>query len=486
MDPIGTITTYFPFIDEETKNVLERIMIEAADYYDFVQKLGELVLNNDSPIMVVYFALHHAILAIDYPLIDMIREKYGEHQILGPNLFISSSFMESYEDVKKVHEIADAIIATDPEDWIALEMHFMKFEADMRNYPTTMYDSSNMERIHELIDSNPDFGFYETILCDYLSIQAHHDGDPEGRMRCIDEGLEIAEKFDDQLRVAHLLIRKAGLLRNTESRKLLEQAYELVDASLGIPANFADIIRRLGLLDAVRGDFDSAIKRYLQAVSIRERAGLEYGNEANFLSLLYNVIGEPESGLEWARMADVQLKGRPYMLNRSALIQIWSLILLKKLPEAEIILDTTRESVLKSGDEGQLAWLHFVTGVLEFERGDFSLAASSIEQALSIYETYNWSYTSQIVFLHHLAKCDVYSCDTGEGVFPSLAIMEEKANSEDLPGIKGQVLLLKARLAIMKDDEALLREIISQLRSLIENDNLSFLQPYLENLLLKL
>ncbi len=486
MDPIGTITTYFPFIDEETKDVLEGIMNDASDYYDFVQRLGQQVLNNDSPIMVVYFAIHHAILAIDYPLIDMIREKYGEHQILGPNLFISSAYLEKYEDVKKVHELTDAILATEPEDWLALEMHFMKFEADMRNYPTTMYDTSNMERIHELIDSNPDFGFYETILCDYLSIRAHHDGDPEGRMSCIDRGLEIAEKFDDRLRIAHLMIRKAGLFKDKDSRELLEQAYKLVDESLGIPSNFADIIRKLGLLDAIRGDFDSAIKRYSESVTIRERAGVESGNESLFLSVLYNIIGEPESGLDWGRMAEDQFKGRPYMINRSVLSQIWSLILLKRLPEAQIILDTTRESILKSGDEGQLAWLHFVTGVWEIEHGQFSLAASSIEQALRIYEKYNWSYTTQIVFLHHLAKIDVYSSDTGEGVFPSLAIFEDKANTENLPGIQGQVLLLKAKLAIVKDDEALLREIMSQLRSLIENDNLHFLKPYMENLLAKL
>ncbi|MFX1369239.1 MAG: hypothetical protein ACFFAY_11610, partial [Promethearchaeota archaeon] len=132
MEPIGTITTYFPFIDEVTRDILNRIMIEASDYYDFVQKLGDLVLKDDSPIMVVYFAIHHAILALEYPLIDKIREKYGEHQILGPNLFMSSAFQGSVEDIAKVHEMADAILTTEPEDWIALEMHFMKFEADMR------------------------------------------------------------------------------------------------------------------------------------------------------------------------------------------------------------------------------------------------------------------------------------------------------------------------------------------------------------------
>ena len=404
MDSIGTITTYFPFIDEETKNVLESIMIEASDYYDFVQKLCELVLKNDSPIMVVYFAIHHAILAWDHPLINLIRNKYGEHQILGPNLFMSSAFQGTYEDIKKVHEITDAILATEPEDWIALEMHFMQFEADMRNYPTTMYDTSNMERIRELIDSNPDFGFYETILHDYHSIRAWHDGDPEGRMRCINDGLEIAEKFDDRLRVAHLMIRKAGEFKGKEARELLEQAYELVESSLGIPANFADIIYKLSVLKAIRGDFDRAIKQCLQSFAILERAGLETGNESLLLSRLYNIIDESESGLEWACMAEDQFKGRPYMINLSILVQIWSLILQKKLPEAQILLDTTRESILKSGDETQLAWLHFVTGLFEIERGDYSLASSSIEQALRIYERFNWGLPYQTMLLHHLAK----------------------------------------------------------------------------------
>ena len=92
MDPIGTITTYFPLIDEEIKNILERIMLEASDYYDFVHRLGEMVLSNDSSIKLVYFAIHHAILALEYPLIDKIREKYEGHLILGPNLFKTSLF----------------------------------------------------------------------------------------------------------------------------------------------------------------------------------------------------------------------------------------------------------------------------------------------------------------------------------------------------------------------------------------------------------
>ncbi|UCH04728.1 MAG: hypothetical protein JSW05_00785 [Candidatus Thorarchaeota archaeon] len=239
MDPIGTIAQYFPVIDEDTKNVLESIMTEASDYYDFVKRLRDLVINTDSPVMVVYFAIHHSMIAMDYKLIDEIREKYEGHQILGPNLFFSSAYQGTYEDVKKVHELADAVLATQPEDWIALEMYFMKFEADMIDYPASMYQTSTMEKIRQLIDSDPRFGFYETVLNDHLGLRAHVDGDTAELIRCYDRGLRFAEQFDDRLRVAHFLIRKSNAIMNQDrkrSRELLEEAYQIVDSSLEIPA----------------------------------------------------------------------------------------------------------------------------------------------------------------------------------------------------------------------------------------------------------
>ena len=489
MDPIGTITQYFPFIDEETKNVLESVMSKASDYYDFIHRMCEFVLKNESPILVVYFTLQHMMMALEYKSIEMIREKYEAHQILGPILFFASVYQGTYEDIGKVHELADEVIATEPEDWISLEMHIWKFEADMRNYPTTMYQTSTMDKIQELIESSPHFGFYEGILNDYMEIRAHVDGDTDERLRCLDRGLEIAEKYNDKLRMAHLLIRKGNVTMNLDrkvSRESLEQAYQIVDSCLGIPAFYADILYNLSILDAIRGEFDSAIKGCLKAVSIRERAGLNSGNASYYLSIFYNAIGEPESGLEWGLMAEEQFKSRPYLINRAILNQIWALILLKKLTEAQALLDTSRESILKSGNENQLAWYHFVTGVMEMQQGDLVLSPSSIEQGLRIYENQSSAMFMELLFLHQLAKIEVMSSGEETVVSPSLAILEERALSDDLPGFLGMSLLLKAEVSILNNDDALLREIITQLQPLSERENLQFLKPYLEILLSKI
>jgi hypothetical protein len=177
-------------------------------------------------------------------------------------------------------------------------------------------------------------------------------------------------------------------------------------------------------------------------------------------------------------MAEDQFRGRPYLIYHAVLFQIWSLILLKQLTEAQALIDSSRETILKSGNEDQLAWFHFVSGLLEMEDGDLSLALSSIEQGLKIYEQQGSMLLMENIFLHQLAKIEILSCSTGEVVSPSLAILEERAISEDLPGFLGLALLLKADIALLNNDEAILRELIPQIRSLTEKRSLQFLKPY--------
>ena len=45
MDPLGSITAYFPFIDETTRDILETIMKQAERYSDFVDNLTQRVLD---------------------------------------------------------------------------------------------------------------------------------------------------------------------------------------------------------------------------------------------------------------------------------------------------------------------------------------------------------------------------------------------------------------------------------------------------------
>jgi hypothetical protein len=127
-----------------------------------------------------------------------------------------------------------------------------------------------------------------------------------------------------------------------------------------------------------------------------------------------------------------------------------------------------------------------VTGVFEMAEGEYELALSSVEQALRIYERQGTFFVMELFFLHQLAKIEILSSTPGEAVSLSLQLLEDRALSENLPGFLGQVLVLKAEIAILNDDEGLLREVIPYLQSLSEKHNLLFLKPYYESLLSRL
>jgi len=485
MKPLGTITMYFPFIDEDARIVLEDIMSKAEDYYDFVKTLTERVIDSQCLDLVVYFAIHHSALMFDLKTINLIAEKYQDRPILLPNLYFASAFQGKPEDLQKVHQSADEFLKTGSDDWLALEMRCMKFEADMRLYPQTMYDVANFDAMTDTITNDPRFDFYNVTLYSYLAGRAHIDGNSEERARCVEIAIESAIKHDDKARLGYLLLTKADITEAEDRKramKILRDAIDIFD-ELGVKAGFANALEKLGRFEAARGEYNLAIEHYQEAVSIRESLNLFSGLLSLLLSTFYNVIGETESGYEWGLMAEDQFKNRPILQPRAVLHQAWALILMGKATEAQLLIDTIRESIHKSGHEVILAWLHFVTGIQERENGDYTAAISSIEEALKIYWERSTDEYIVVIFLHHLAQMELLSSDISTNVSPSLALLEEKAISEDLPGILGQVLLLKAEMAMSQNDDASLRQILRELQPIAQNPTTQFLSPFYERLL---
>jgi len=84
MEPLGTITKYYAFIDEETQKILDSVMKETKNYRDFVVRLGERVVNEELSPMLAYFAVRHAKALNIFDVIDKINEFYGDIDIISP------------------------------------------------------------------------------------------------------------------------------------------------------------------------------------------------------------------------------------------------------------------------------------------------------------------------------------------------------------------------------------------------------------------
>ncbi|MHA1136101.1 MAG: hypothetical protein ACTSSE_06395 [Candidatus Thorarchaeota archaeon] len=483
MEPLGSITVYFPLIDNETKTSLETIMKEAEDYYDFVKTLKELVLETNCSDLIVYFAIHHSAQLLDLKAIDKIGQKYPNIPILQPNIGFARHYQGKTDDFGIVIQSAEAVLATDPEDWFKLEMRFMKFEAETFNYPKVLYDSSNLDAIFKMIEYDSRFKFYNTVLYNNLAAIADMDGNTMEWNRCNQIALETAREHDDQIRLAYNLTEQARINSSDRdiARKLLLEALEIMDA-LGSTEGYADVLEKIASIAMIRGEFTSAIDNTLKVISIRESLAIETGIPSLMLSSMYNSIGEYASGLEWGQMAEDQFKSRPSKKSRAVMSQVWSLVLLDRLSEAELILDTVHDAVLKSGRESYLGWLNFILGLIEFSKGNVTPAKSNIEESLKIFELHDGLKRYRNMSLYTLAKIEVTQAEVNTEVFPYLSLLEECSISENLPGILSQALLLKFDLALIHNDDSTLRDIIQRLRNLAQEPGLSYLIPFIENL----
>ena len=59
MKPLGSITKYYPFLDEETQEVLDSLMASSYNYSDFVHQLVEKVSEDDSNDALIFLAAVH-------------------------------------------------------------------------------------------------------------------------------------------------------------------------------------------------------------------------------------------------------------------------------------------------------------------------------------------------------------------------------------------------------------------------------------------
>ncbi|TFG06244.1 hypothetical protein EU522_01845 [Candidatus Thorarchaeota archaeon] len=59
LKPLGTITMYFKFLEEDIISEVKAIMNQARDHYDFVLQLSERACQDETPTTLIYIAAAH-------------------------------------------------------------------------------------------------------------------------------------------------------------------------------------------------------------------------------------------------------------------------------------------------------------------------------------------------------------------------------------------------------------------------------------------
>ena len=446
MKPMGTITKYYPFIDEESKSILSALMEDSSSYYDFVQRLCKAVLENEASENLAYVAAVQAWWVRSAKRMELIQEKYGDVPCIRPWGYVHrTAESDQIKSHDAVVESIDRAIESSLEDWTETELHLTHAFFHYPYYRDVPNLLEPVEKAEKLIATNPLLKCYEPLLDVFKGHIAAKEGNTREALLVYERGRELAEKYDDALYKYMNLCRSANVLKSIDIQRSLaafEELYVLVQ-DMDVPALTAYVLNDYALALETMGEYDLAIASILDSIQV---GGLVDTACLN-ISRVYSTLGDGQEALSWVDRAFDCAATREF--QTLYLRKAWALVLLKRLKEAEQNLDTAYPYVMKLGSDMWLSEYYWALGILEIARGDYLAAIDVLEKALNIAQQHPRGITQNIVLLH-LAQAEFAlekASRTGAMTFiPGMWLnrLEEYAREKNLQGIRMQAELLKA------------------------------------------
>ncbi|MHA2027233.1 MAG: tetratricopeptide repeat protein [Candidatus Thorarchaeota archaeon] len=488
MMSLGTITACFPYVDEETRNILQSVMDEAKDYDDFAERLCEKVLKDSVPELLIYFAYFHVYNQGKYNVLSKLMEAQ-----------VGSDFTKLFElmydarrggpvewsDFQKA--IAAALKVTD-NDWIACHVYIAWREAAEFWFPEAETDIGPLEILEPKIMKDEEFSFFRSSLHKMKANRLSNENNIEEAKKWFDSAISLAKKHDDQEKLAILLYEKANMTKNvnfSEALSILEVQREVCER-IGYVDGRTLNLHTLGHIAMAKGEYDAAIDYQNVVLRNREALGLPVGAMKCIIAFLYNQKGNGKRALELIidGKEDLLQSAKVYCLVQES----YALLNLQRDDEASQTLEKVRALSLTGGDEYMLGFTYLVEGLIEKNRHEFESASFTFEQAFRIFErSIGISYTN--LALIHLTDVEIetYSYDkmetktkySGQWMQRLLKHVEQR----ELPGIAAQAMLLQAKFNFKQGDIAKSRKMLKKVLKTSEESSMHYIKELAESVI---
>ncbi len=461
---MGTITKYYPFINEESKSILSSLMNDSRSYYDNVQRLAKLVLETEVSDDLVYIAAAQCWYAPEGTLRNAILEKYNSLASIKPWGYIwGTQERWNVEICQALLQSINSALKPPTENWKIVEL-LLAHAFNLSNRPEAVNLLSTAKAI---LNQEPDLLCFEPIVYLIEGDMFSLEGKAIDAMTSYRKAYELAIAKNDSVYEFFSIVSLGNCSRNRtpqESIDLFEQAYQIAQ-DLGTPVFTGEALHYVGLTYEILGEYDLAISSQLECLN-------EYPSTRNemifgVLSRLYAIIGNGQASLEWANRS---LEDKEYHMGY--LRKARALIILDRLDEAEMFLNTASKKVLQVGDDAHLARYHFVSGLLDLAIGEFTNAMSTLEQAYEIvYPRETLTYLNEILIA--LAKAElallIRSRNRNEVISGKwISILENHARSYNMPGIAMQAALMRSEVFKSQDQ---LQDAYETLRRALESSD---------------
>ncbi|MHA1949619.1 MAG: hypothetical protein ACXAAO_08865 [Candidatus Thorarchaeota archaeon] len=489
MEPLGTITACFPYVDDETKNILQSVMDEAKDYDDFAERLCEKVLKDSVPDLLTYFAYFHVFNQGKFiHLIRLMEAQIGSDLTKPIELTYASGRDDSVEwnDIQNATAAALKMIRN---DWMACHVYLAcREKAETWWIPESDTDYKPLEILESQIKNDEEYAYFLVSLHAINANRFNAEGNYQIAKKWFDSAISLAKKFDDQLRLADLLQIKANMIKNvnfSEALSILKVQKEVCDR-IGYVRGLAVNAHTLGHIAMARGEYDAAIEYQKEFLRNEEIQGGQVGFIKFVVASLYNQKGDGKRALEFVT------DGRKSIFSGAhaySLIQeSYAMVNLDQLDEASHSLEEARECIVKYGGEFLLGLVHLGEGLIQKKRHEFKSATFALEQSLSILEGLGGGAFKNVALIHLTdVEIEKYPYDKGTTKAklsgPWMERLMEHVEQRDLPGIAAQAKLLQAKFHFKKGQMAQSRKMLKRVLKASETSSMNYLKDMAESVI---
>ncbi|MGY5860260.1 MAG: hypothetical protein RTU63_12900 [Candidatus Thorarchaeota archaeon] len=490
MEPIGTITACLPYVDEDTKLILQFGMSEAKNYNDFAERLCMKAINEDLPALAIYFAYFHAYNQNRYDLLFRLLDANIKTDISKMFELVATARRGASVEWSEYQNAMLAALKSVDDDWISCHVYIAwRLLMEFFRQPEAATDNETLEILSIKIQNDEEFGYFQSYLHRITAIRLEDEGNRKDALASYDLAIQLAKKYDDKEHLTILILKKANVIKQffnfNEAYSLLEVGKKLSD-QLGYISGHALYVHEQGHIAMARGEFEKAISYQNQYLSDRESRELGTGLTKCFIAGIHNQKGDGRTALELIN------ESKTGLLKTGSIIclvnKTWAYFLVNQLQEATNSLDELRESALKFGGESYLGFVHFFEGLLEKKNDEFPSAQYSFSKAIEIFEKHNSiAYTN--FTLKELVDTEIETTSLKkdsaslETSGPWMQKLLERVETNDLPGLSAQAKLLQAKFRFKQGRVKESRKLLSEVLKISEDSAMAYLKDMAETLI---
>ncbi|MFW9847385.1 MAG: tetratricopeptide repeat protein [Candidatus Thorarchaeota archaeon] len=452
MEPIGTITNFYPFLSQETREIVETTLGQAEGYDQFVSKLVDIFLEQDEINDFSYFATIQAWMSVNNDIVNKMRPRLMENIVLRPFMYFQFDWTEEEFDMDFPTALRHALEKS--ESWV--QFHLLQVSALLALPPTDR--PRYLEKARELLEAHPELDCFSTEILIRIGGFLRYEGDINGAMEKFQEAKTVADRYNDIIRKFDAQCDFASCLKETDvfqALDLMEESYQTFK-SLGAKAWTGSVASNMGLLHAIIGEYDLAVEFYRESTRIRKPSGRTKGLNAYALSRLYCDADFPEKALDWIKdeigledFTPSTLETIPsYDFPIFSLAVVRALIQLDRLDGISQLLEETNKQLLQRGADALIMTYNYVMGLYEVAIDNLDAGIQNMADALAEAERMNFQVTINSILLS-LTKTELKNYKAlGTGGTESsgqwMTRLGIHAREKNYPGIMMQHALLKA------------------------------------------